>query len=194
MNFLDKKLKDAEVAKIKIDREIDFLKKYLSEDCEFLNDLKTYITDHDKYFSINIEVKDLNDLKLIVHRFKPSETIKNNLKSTSGETENLSPFLIKCGYFKGYNTTHTTISVSYIVDENLKVTINVPFMLLNPVLTHKEAPYKPEEYQVEIALNKSAYYLAHSVFATSLSYVNYNYYYADNELGIRGMNNLLGLN
>lgn len=192
MNFLEQKLKDAEAEKIKVDREIDFLKTYVSEDCEFLNDLKTYITDLDTYFSISIYIKTLNDLKLIVNRFKPSETIKNHLKSTSSIEENMSPFLIKCGYF--HNNVEPTITLSYIVDENLKMTIHIPINLLKVKLTLKEDPYKEEKSQTEISLNEKDFNLSHSVFGTGYSFVSYNYYYASNELGVIGMKKLLGLN
>lgn len=195
MNFLDKKLKDAEAEKIKIDREIDFLKTYLSENCEFLNDLKTYITDHDTHFSMSIYIKDLNDLKLIVARFKPSETIKNHLNSTRGQTENLSPFLVKCGYFQNYNTTDQTITLTYIFDEYLNMTIHIPINLLKNIkLTCKEDPFKEEKSQTEISLNEKDFFLSHSIFGTGYSFVSYNYYYASNELGVKGMEKLLELN
>ena len=194
MNFLEKKLKDAEATKIKIDREIDFLKTYMNENCEFLNDLKTYITDQNTYFSISIYIQKLNDLKLIVARFKPSETVKNHLNSTNGQTENLSPFIIKCGFFQNYNV-EATITLSYIVDENLKITIHIPISLLKNIkLTYKEDPFKQEKSQTEISLNEKDFNLSHSVFGTGYSFVNYNYYYASNELGVKGMEKLLELN
>lgn len=200
-SFLESQLSGVVKEKEKLERRISFLKKYC--DWDFLKEVKTNICDHGYSFSITIQVNKFEDIKNIIEKFKPSEVIKNHLKSTMSEYENMSPFILTCGYFetsKMFSAVQKCIKVDYIVNEELTINIEIPIDLCSFLkFETKEDPYGKGSSkgisQTEISIDSKKILMGIDCqeFGTSFSYVSYHKYYAKTDYAAIEIKRLLGL-
>lgn len=202
MSYLEK-MEELNIKKELIDKEISFLRKYGNWDR--LDNCKLSIVNHGKYSSLNITIDNFEMIEEIIDHYKPSEIIKNNLQSTAGEYENLSPFIIKCDCFPARmiystNSWYRIINLSYIVNEELTINIDIPIILCKEFIKMniKEDPrsgtnFCKEEAQAEIIISYDKYRISSEEFGTSCSFASKHYYYGKKESDILEIKRLLGI-